>query len=80
LQQVNAIIDVTHRLVQATHLGSHVLTDGQACGVVLGLVDAVARCQLLHGGAHGLGIDFEGVLGQLGRDIGVDNWHNDSPK
>ena len=80
LQQVDAVVDVAHGLVQATDLGGHVLADGQACGVVLGGIDTVTRGKLLHGGAHGLGIDLERILGVLGRRVGIDNWHNGSPK
>ncbi|MPM48271.1 hypothetical protein SDC9_94995 [bioreactor metagenome] len=64
LHQADGVLAVGGGLVQAADLSAHLLGNGQACGVVGGGVDGIARGELLNGRG-----DLAVVLGVLGEGV-----------
>ena len=79
LGEGDAVIGVADRLVHAPDLRGHVAGDGEAGGVVLGRVDALAGRQALHGSLEGLVGDPAAVLRTKRSGIGVDDSHSTVP-
>ena len=76
LRQADAVIGVADALGHALDLCGHRRSDGEAGGVVLGAVDALAGRQALHGGAQRLAGHRRGVGRAQRRGVGSDNSHD----
>nr|WP_233254474.1 hypothetical protein [Limnohabitans sp. 2KL-51] len=76
LHQRDAVVGVANGHVQAASLGFHSGGNGQACCVVFGAVDALARGQLLHRSRNVAVVFGHRILCDQRLDVGVDNAHD----
>ncbi|MNV40993.1 hypothetical protein D3C71_1326140 [compost metagenome] len=79
LHERNAVVGVTHRLVEPPDLRSEPLGDRQARCVVLGTVDAQARGQALHGRGHITLCTAKPALRIQRHHVGVDRQRHGTP-
>ena len=80
LKEVGIIVlGVLLGLAQAVHVGTQVLGDRQARGIIGGAVDGLTGGQPLHRGIQGLVGLLQGVVGEHRREIGVNAQRHDEP-